>query len=143
MHLLSRASSGFAGIVAAACSLMCFLAMLAAAAEPIPDRQVIHVLNRLAFGPTLDEFRQVKTIGIERYIAEQLDPDSIAEPIELRWRLAQLDTLKLNPVQLRQLYGPLRILAIFWMKPRGGWSETSTHKHTGVANGDPIEVEVG
>src|ERR1700720_2028895 len=28
--------------------------------------------------------------------------------------------------------------AIFWMKTRGGWSETSTHKHTGVANGDPI-----
>src|SRR5580693_8313898 len=26
--------------------------------------------------------------------------------------------------------------AIFWMKTRGGWSETSTHKHTGVANGD-------
>ena len=25
--------------------------------------------------------------------------------------------------------------AIFWMKTRGGWSETSTHKHTGVANG--------
>ena len=24
----------------------------------------------------------------------------------------------------------------------GGWSETSTHKHTGAANGDPIEVEV-
>ena len=29
-----------------------------------------------------------------------------------------------------------------WMKTRGGWSETSTHKHTGAANGDPIEVEV-
>jgi hypothetical protein len=28
------------------------------------------------------------------------------------------------------------------MKTRGGWSETSTHKHTGAANGDPIEVEV-
>src|SRR5580692_11099516 len=32
--------------------------------------------------------------------------------------------------------------ATFWMKTRGGWSETSTHKHTGTANGDPIEVEV-
>ena len=28
------------------------------------------------------------------------------------------------------------------MKTRGGWSETSTHKHTGAANGDPIEVDV-
>src|ERR1700720_2925714 len=33
--------------------------------------------------------------------------------------------------------------AICWMKTRAGWSETSTHKHTGVANGAPIEVEVG
>src|SRR5260370_36486447 len=32
--------------------------------------------------------------------------------------------------------------AIFWMKTRGGWSETSSHKHTGAANGDPIEVDV-
>src|ERR1700731_2918477 len=30
--------------------------------------------------------------------------------------------------------------AIFWMKTRGGWSETSTHKHTGAANGDPAPV---
>src|ERR1700730_7047847 len=36
--------------------------------------------------------------------------------------------------------------AIFWMKTRGGWSETSTHKHTGAAvddrydRGSPIEM---
>ena len=44
-------------------------------------------------------------------------PKSIPEPIELRWRLAQLDTLKLNPVQLRQLYGPLRSLRGFKPNP--------------------------
>ena len=113
MYMLSRASAGFAGIFAAAWLLVCLPALLATAAEPVSDGQIIHVLNRLAFGPTLEEFRQVKTIGIERYIAEQLDPESIPEPIELRWRLAQLDTLKLNPVQLRQLYGPLRTLRGF------------------------------
>src|SRR5207253_2223601 len=58
-----------------------------------------------------------KTIGVERYIAEQLDPDSIPEPIELRWRLAQLDTLRLDPVQLRELYGPLRNLRGFKPNP--------------------------
>jgi uncharacterized protein (DUF1800 family) len=92
-------------------------AMLMADAAEVPDRQIIHLLDRLAFGPTLEEFRYVKTIGVERYIAEQLDPDSIAEPIELRGRLAQLDTLKLNPVQLRQLYGPLRSLRGFKPNP--------------------------
>ena len=70
--------------------------------------RVLHVLNRLAFGPTIDDFRHVEAIGVERYIAEQLDPEAISEPIELRFRLAQLDTLDLDAVRLRQLYGPLR-----------------------------------
>ena len=97
-----------ARVFAAAGLLISLLAGLAGGAEVVSDRQAIHVLNRLAFGPTQEEFDLVKTVGVERYIAAQLDPGSIAEPIELRWRLAQLDTLKLNPVQLRQLYGPLR-----------------------------------
>ena len=96
----------FAGILGAACLLVCLPAVPATAAEPVTDGQIIHVLNRLAFGPTLEELRHVRTIGVDRYIAEQLDPESIPEPIELRWRLAQLDTLKLNPVQLRQLFVP-------------------------------------
>ncbi len=105
------------GFLATAWLLTGLPAMLAAGAAEIPDRRIIHVLNRLAFGPTLEEFRRLKTIGIERYIAEQLDPEDIAEPIELRERLARLDTLKLDPVQLRQLYGPLRSLRGFKPNP--------------------------
>src|SRR5690348_2417498 len=98
-----------AGVVAAAGLLICLLTGPAGGAEVVSDRQAIHVLNRLAFGPTQDELDHVKSVGIDRYIAEQLDPGSIAEPIELRWRLAQLETQKLNAVQLRQLYGPIRL----------------------------------
>jgi uncharacterized protein (DUF1800 family) len=68
------------------------------AAERASDRQVLHVLDRLAF----------KAIGIDRYIAEQLDPGSIPEMPELTARLAGLETLKLDPVQLFAEYGPLR-----------------------------------
>src|SRR5919201_4041562 len=99
----------FGGIVAAGFLLFCGPATKAGEVEAIPDPQIVHMLNRLAFGPTLEEFRHVKTIGTDRYIAEQLDPASIPEPVELRWRLAQLETLRLNPVQLRQLYGPVRV----------------------------------
>lgn len=121
MHGTGRGISGFHrspatrffGILAAGFLLSCPTALRATGAEPVTDRQIIHVLNRLAFGPTLEEFRHVKAVGVEGYIAEQLDPDSLAESIELRARLAPLDTLKLNPVQLRQLYGPLRSLRGF------------------------------
>ena len=78
------------------------------AAERISDRRVLHVLDRLAFGPTAADVKHVKAIGIDRYIAEQLDPDAIPEPPELTQRLAGLETLKLDPVQLFAEYGPLR-----------------------------------
>jgi hypothetical protein len=63
-----------AGIVAATCLLICLPAASASAAEAVSDRYFVHVLNRLAFGPTLAELGYVKKIGIEHYIAEQLDP---------------------------------------------------------------------
>src|SRR5579864_5061986 len=77
----------------------------AKAAEPA-DRQILHVLDRLAFGPTADDFRHVKRVGIERYIAEQLDPHSFAEPPELAARLAGLETRQLDPIELFVRYGP-------------------------------------
>src|ERR1700720_2509426 len=113
----ARGRSRFYRFFAAAGLLIALPVFWALGAEPVPDQTVVHLLNRLAFGPTLEEVRHVETIGVERYIAEQLDPDSIPEPVELRWRLAQFDTLKLNPVQLRQLYGPLRILRGFKASP--------------------------
>jgi len=94
-----------------------FLALLCAVAlaAPLPahaaasdgDAQIIHVLNRLAFGPTAADVAHVRAIGIDRYIDEQLHPQTLAEPAELSQRLAGLDTLKLNPVELFKEYGPI------------------------------------
>ncbi len=97
--------------------LICLAGLPAARAQPVSDRQIIHVLNRLAFGPTLEDVGRVKALGVDRYIAEQLAPESIAEPFELGWRLAALDTLKYNAVQLRQLYGPLPSIRGFKIPP--------------------------
>ncbi|HEU0156655.1 MAG TPA: DUF1800 domain-containing protein [Stellaceae bacterium] len=101
----------FAGLLIAACVFASPLASARGGApktDPAAPGRILHVLNRLAFGPSIDDFRHVEAIGVERWIAEQLDPAAIAEPIELRFRLAQLDTLDLDAMQLRQLYGPLR-----------------------------------
>src|SRR5215471_17727504 len=100
-------------LLAAAYFGVILTAALAGGAELASDREIMHVLNRLAFGPALEQFQYAKSVGVERYIAEQLNPDSIPEPIELRSRLAPLETLKLDSVQLRQLYGPLPSLRGF------------------------------
>jgi uncharacterized protein (DUF1800 family) len=79
-----------------------------AAAAADPDREILHVLDRLAFGPTEAEVDHVKAVGIEHYIAEQLAPERLAEPPSLTARLQSLSTLKLDPVQLFVEYGPVR-----------------------------------
>jgi uncharacterized protein (DUF1800 family) len=96
-----------AAILAAAWLILLSL-LPAATADSASDRQIVHVLNRVAFGPTLEDLRHVEEIGVDRYIAEQLDPTGIAEPYELEWNLAQLGTLRLDAAQLRRIYGPLR-----------------------------------
>ncbi|HZK92055.1 MAG TPA: DUF1800 domain-containing protein [Stellaceae bacterium] len=78
-----------------------------ALADGSSDKQIVHVLNRIAFGPTPADAAHVKQIGIDRYIDEQLHPDRIPEPPELTERLAVLDTLKLDPAQLFAQYGPI------------------------------------
>ena len=64
------------------------------------DARALHVLNRLGYGPRPGDVARVKAMGVERYIEQQLAPNSIAEPEQLRRELASLDTLRLDPVQL-------------------------------------------
>jgi uncharacterized protein (DUF1800 family) len=60
----------------------------------------IHLLNRLAFGPRPGDIETVKRIGVDRWIDQQLHPDSLPEPDQLRNRLAAMRTLRMTPVQL-------------------------------------------
>ena len=94
---------------AAALASSIALPRLSLAAPPPSDRQVLHVLDRLGFGATADDVRHVKSVGIERYIAEQLDPAAIPEAPALAERLKAMATLALDPVQLYVEYGPLRL----------------------------------
>jgi len=54
-----------------------------------------HVLNRLAYGPKPGDIERVARGGVRRYIAEQLDPAFLAQPLPapLAARLAALDTV--------------------------------------------------
>ena len=101
----------------AAICVVALAASLPAFADPASDQQIIHVLNRIAFGPTPADVAHVKEIGIDRYIDEQLHPDKIAESPALTERLVGLDTLKLNPVELFKEYGPILPIMNGGVKP--------------------------
>jgi len=64
------------------------------AAPLAPEQQVVHVLNRLAFGPRPGDVERVRRIGVQQYIDEQLHPETIPLPAGLSARLDALETPK-------------------------------------------------
>jgi len=68
------------------------------------DRQPIHVLNRLTFGPRPADVEQVRRIGIDKWIDQQLHPEQIAENPVLDAKLSPLDTLQLPQWQIMEKY---------------------------------------
>ena len=45
---------------------------------------IVHVLNRIAFGPRPGDVERVQALGLQRYIDEQLHPERIRG--RRRWR---------------------------------------------------------
>jgi uncharacterized protein (DUF1800 family) len=82
------------------------LANIAQAAPANP--KVIHLLNRLSLGIRPGEIDRVQQLGVDKYIQQQLSPDSIVEPAILTDRLSRLDTINLSPAELFQRYNPNR-----------------------------------
>ena len=64
------------------------------------DLQILHVINRLSFGPRPGDIESVKSQGIEAYIQSQLMPDSITQPQPLTQQLSSLETLRMSPIEL-------------------------------------------
>jgi Protein of unknown function (DUF1800) len=60
----------------------------------------LHALNRLGFGPRPGDIDSVQRVGVDRYIAQQLSPESMPEPDDLTRRIDALRTLRMTPVEL-------------------------------------------
>jgi uncharacterized protein (DUF1800 family) len=80
-------------------------AMDADAREQTADQQVRHVLNRLAFGARPGDYEKVRAMGVDVWIAQQLQPAKIADPTATTF-LAGLETHGMTPEALRRAYPP-------------------------------------
>lgn len=75
------------------------------AADTTPNLNILHTIDRLSFGPRPGDIQRVKSIGVDQYIKEQLAPESLPDPPELKQQLDSLETLHKTPVELFQDYG--------------------------------------
>src|SRR5712672_4184787 len=66
-----------------------------AAAFPNDDKTIIHVLNRLGFGPRPGDVEKVRAMGLQTYIERQLHPERITDTA-MDARLAGFTTVGLS-----------------------------------------------
>lgn len=65
--------------------------------------KIIHVLNRLGFGPRPRDIEKVAAMGLEAYIEEQLHPQEIPDPV-MEKKLSPFKTLTMTPQELAEFY---------------------------------------
>lgn len=70
------------------------------------DAQILHLLNRISFGPSPADMNTVRSIGIDAYIEQQLHPAQLPKSSELESRLASLPTLNASMAALMAQYEP-------------------------------------
>jgi uncharacterized protein (DUF1800 family) len=69
------------------------------------DQKLLHLLNRITFGPRPGDVEHVKRMGILAFLDEQLQPDSIDDS-QLESRLSVLPTQRMTSAELYQFYPP-------------------------------------
>ena len=72
------------------------------ATSRITQPQKRHILERLSFGVTSSQIKQVDRQGIETYIQSQLSPETIAESPILNNYLAELSSIHQEPIELQK-----------------------------------------
>jgi uncharacterized protein (DUF1800 family) len=72
-----------------------------AASVPNDDKTILHVLNRVGFGPRPGDVERVRALGLQRYIDQQLRPDRIADS-GVNARLSGLETIGMSTHEIAE-----------------------------------------
>ena len=76
------------------------------------DKQIVHVLNRLTFGPRPGDLQQVRQMGVDKWIDQQLHPERITENSALDAKLNRLQSMNLPMWQIMEKYSPQQFMVI-------------------------------
>ena len=71
-----------------------------------PDKQAVHVLNRLAYGPRPGEIEEVRRLGVEVWIRQQLNPAQLPENPVLAAKMAPLASIPLASWEIFERFQP-------------------------------------
>ena len=75
--------------------------------ELTTEQQALHLLNRLSYGPRPGDLDHVMSVGVDRYLDEQLHPERLQIPASLTAELSGLSTYSMSYGELFNRFGPL------------------------------------
>ena len=73
------------------------------AADKAGDKAIVHVLNRIAFGPRPGDVERIRAVGIDRYIDQQLHPPRVGDP-GMAARLSDLASIGMSSHEIAREY---------------------------------------
>ena len=68
------------------------------------DEKILQALNRMTWGPRAGDLREVKSVGLKKWIDRQLHPENVVENPVLEEKLKALDTLTMSGAELVRNY---------------------------------------
>jgi uncharacterized protein (DUF1800 family) len=77
--------------------------------EQDATQQVAHVISRLTFGARPGDAARVRAMGVDKWIAQQLDPARIADPAAEQF-LSRYETLALSSADLYRQFPPAAVV---------------------------------
>src|SRR5258708_145212 len=80
-----------------------------ATAQMDNDKRIVHALNRFTFGIRPGDVERVPTIGLDKWLAEQLNPEKINDSA-VESRLAPFRTLKMSTHEMVENFPPPQLL---------------------------------
>jgi uncharacterized protein (DUF1800 family) len=73
------------------------------------DQKIIHLLNRIGFGPRPGDVERVKKMGVDKYVDLQLHPERIDDPT-IEAKLTNYPSLKMSLAEVQEKYPPPQVL---------------------------------
>jgi uncharacterized protein (DUF1800 family) len=106
------------------------------------EQRIIHVLNRLGFGARPGDVERVKSMGLETYINQQLNPEKISDTVAEN-RVRELNVLNMTTAELYEKFpNPGQLLR--QLQARGALpnelAEARENRVKGGANATPAEM---
>ena len=106
------------------------------------EQRIVHVLNRLGFGARPGDVERVKSMGLETYINQQLNPEKIADTVAEN-KLRDLSVLNMTTAELYEKY-PQPGQLLRQLQARGALpadlAEARENRVKGGANSAPAEM---